>query len=144
MPAHHMIERAASHSRYLARLLAADAQFAERLASGLERPFDADTMQAQLQAAAPGDEAALSTALRKLRQSVMARLIVRDLGGLTDLSEVMGTCTDLAETTLRFALAHHSAWLAQKHGMPKNPDGSDMQLVVVGMGKLASRELSLL
>ncbi|GCB02131.1 glutamate-ammonia-ligase adenylyltransferase [Sulfuriferula multivorans] len=142
MPAHHMIERAASHSHYLTRLLAADAQFVHSLARGLDRPFDADTMQAQLQAAAPGDEAALSTALRKLRQAVMARLIVRDLGGLADLAEVMGTCTDLAETTLRFALAHHSAWLAQKHGMPKNPDGSDMQLVVVGMGKLGGRELN--
>lgn len=142
MPAHHLIERAASHSRYLARLLAADARCADRLASGLAQPFDAATMQAQLQAAAPGDEATLNTALRKLRQAVMARLIVRDLGGLADLSEVMDTCTDLAETTLRFALAHHSTWLAQKHGMPKNPDGSDMQLVVVGMGKLGGRELN--
>ncbi|BBP05295.1 glutamate-ammonia-ligase adenylyltransferase [Sulfuriferula plumbiphila] len=137
-----MIERAASHSRYLARLLAADAQFVDSLASGLAQPFGADAMQAQLQAAAPGDEAMLKTALRKLRQAVMARLIVRDLGGLADLSEVMGTCTDLAETTLRCALAHHSTWLAQKHGMPKNPDGSDMQLVVVGMGKLGGRELN--
>ncbi|MES2408565.1 MAG: bifunctional [glutamate--ammonia ligase]-adenylyl-L-tyrosine phosphorylase/[glutamate--ammonia-ligase] adenylyltransferase [Pseudomonadota bacterium] len=142
MPAHHLIERAASHSRYLARLLAADTQFAGRLAAGLAQPFDADTMQAQLLAAAPDDEAALNTALRKLRQDVLARLIVRDLGGLADLPEIMGACTDLAETTLRCALAHHSAWLALKHGMPKNPDGSDMQLVIVGMGKLGGRELN--
>jgi glutamate-ammonia-ligase adenylyltransferase len=142
MPAHPLIERAASHSHYLARLLAADAQFSERLAAGLAQPFDAHSMQAQLLAAAPGNETELNTALRKLRQAVMARLIVRDLGGLADLPEIMGACTDLAEITLRWALTHHSAWLAQKHGMPKNPDGSDMQLVIVGMGKLGGRELN--
>lgn len=137
-----LIEQASRHSRYLSRLLAADAQFGAGLAARLTQRWDAAAMQARLEAAAPGDEATLKTVLRRLRQLVMGCLIVRDLGGLADLDEVMSTCTDLAEVTLRFALARHAAWLAEKHGMPRNPDGSDMGLVVMGMGKLGGRELN--
>ena len=136
------IATASQHSRYLARLLAAHADLARTLATQLQQPWNAVAMQTQLDAAPVSDETSLKTALRKLRQAVMARLIVRDLGALADLREVTATCTALAEVSLRFALSHLTAWLADKHGQPMNPDATPMQLVVVGMGKLGGNELN--
>jgi glutamate-ammonia-ligase adenylyltransferase len=136
------ITAASQHSRYLSRLLNADAGLTQTLARQLDLPFDAAAMQAQLDAASVNDEASLKHTLRKLRQAVMARLIVRDLGGLADLREVTATCTTLAEISLRFAVRHLAGWLADKHGQPLNPDATPMQLVVVGMGKLGGNELN--
>jgi glutamate-ammonia-ligase adenylyltransferase len=133
---------ASQHSRYLARLLAADADFAAQLAAQLTTPWNAAAMQARIEAATVTDAASLQQVLRKLRQAVMAQMIVRDLAGLADVHEVMRMCTELAEVTVCHALKFHTELLAQIYGMPVNPDGTPMQLAVIGMGKLGGAELN--
>lgn len=142
MSAMDLVTTAGQHSRYLSRLIAADDGFGPALAARLDIPWDASLMQAQLDMLQIADAAALQVALRKLRQAVMAQIIVRDLGGLADLYEVMRMCTDLAQVAVRYALRYHAAWLAGDHGMPLNADGTPMELAVVGMGKLGGGELN--
>ncbi len=137
-----LINLASGHSRYFQRLCAADADFADRILTHLDIPWNIASMQTHLDAAAIADHDGLQRALRKLRQEVIGQIIVRDLAGLSDLHAVMRMCTDLAQTTIRCALHHHAKWLAELYGMPQLADGASMELAVIGMGKLGGGELN--
>lgn len=137
-----LVTAASQHSRYLRRLVAAEAHFADTLVAHLDTPWNTSLMQTQLDAMQIVDAHSLQVALRKLRQAVMAQMVVRDLAGLGDLHEVMRMCTDLAQVAVRYALRYHTSWLAEIHGMPVNVDGTPMELAVVGMGKLGGGELN--
>jgi glutamate-ammonia-ligase adenylyltransferase len=54
-----------------------------------------------------GASSASSAPCASLRQRVMATLIVRDIGGLAPLSEVVESMTQLADVTTNFALDFH-------------------------------------
>ncbi len=138
-----LIEKALHLSRYARRLTESDPAALDRLRVTLFLPWDAAAMQAILDGCAIGDETALKKALRVLRRQVMLRLIVRDLAGLADLREVMGTATLLAEVTTRFALSRIDGWLRKQYGPPVGEEsGAEQDLVVVGMGKLGGGELN--
>ncbi|MGP1609162.1 MAG: bifunctional [glutamate--ammonia ligase]-adenylyl-L-tyrosine phosphorylase/[glutamate--ammonia-ligase] adenylyltransferase, partial [Burkholderiales bacterium] len=129
------------YSRYLQRLLSARPEVLTT--AEVTQPFTAADMQTELAVAAISDDASLGRALRRLRQRVMARLIVRDLGGYADLDEVVGTVTQLAEIAIRTAVARLHGELAVTHGEPRGAtDGALQQLHVVGMGKLGGAELN--
>lgn len=135
------IRHAVRYSRYLQRLLSA--RPGTLMTTEVTQPFTAADMQAELAAAAITDDASLAHALRRLRQRVMARLIVRDLGGYASLDEVVGTVTQLAEITIRMAVARLHGDLAAAHGEPRGAgSGTLQQLHVVGMGKLGGAELN--
>ncbi|MEW9898733.1 bifunctional [glutamate--ammonia ligase]-adenylyl-L-tyrosine phosphorylase/[glutamate--ammonia-ligase] adenylyltransferase [Chitinivorax sp. PXF-14] len=139
-----LLAQAMRHSRYLQRLAVADPAIIEEEKGRLDQPFDLQAMQAFLQATpAPADEAALKAGLRQLRKRVMTRLIVRDIGHLADLDEVVATVTALAETTLAHAHQACRAWLVAQYGEPIGGDSGDTQeLIVIGMGKLGGGELN--
>ncbi len=133
------IDRAARLSRYVSQLLAADPSLAN---AAFEQPFAAEDMRAAL-AGECSDEAGLHRKLRKLRQAVMLRLIVRDLAGLADLAEIIAGATSLAEHTLHAALEWHDRDLARVYGRPAAAeDGRALHLHVIGMGKLGGSELN--
>lgn len=136
-----LIDSAAHHSRWLAARLTARPGLREALEVEFERPFVAAEMAQALEAnlATHSD---LGVALRRLREAVMARLVVRDIKGLADLTEVTGTCTDLAELAVQRGVAQIHAELADIHGEPLDSTGKPQQLMVVGMGKLGGRELN--
>jgi glutamate-ammonia-ligase adenylyltransferase len=140
--ASHAIETGKRHSFYLCRLLAADPALALALERDAPRPFD----QAQMLAFADWDALAtpeaLSPVLRDLRQAFMARLIVRDIGGMADLDEVVSGVSLLARFCIGRALAASEQSLAH-YGQPIGEDsGQAQQLIVVGMGKLGGEELN--
>jgi glutamate-ammonia-ligase adenylyltransferase len=133
------LAKACRYSGYAQRVLAA--------APALARlPFDTacsrSEMLDRLQRETLTDDAALSRALRLLRQEIMLRLIVRDLNGLADLAEVMQTTTTLAEVAIAAALEYVHADLSQQYGVPRGAGGRRQQLHVVGMGKLGGGELN--
>jgi [glutamine synthetase] adenylyltransferase / [glutamine synthetase]-adenylyl-L-tyrosine phosphorylase len=85
-------------------------------------------------------------ALRVLRQLVLERLVVLDLGSASrqrvDLAVVTRAMTELAELALNAAVIESQKALDDLYGAPLTPDGQRAQLWVVGMGKLGARELN--
>ena len=135
------IAAAAGYSRYLDRLLSANPTVINP--AELETPYAAAGMQVELDAAGITDDVSLGRALRRLRQRVMARLIVRDLSGRAALDEVVTTVTALAEITIRTAVSRLHTDLAAVHGEPRSLiNNLPQQLHVVGMGKLGGAELN--
>jgi glutamate-ammonia-ligase adenylyltransferase len=101
-----------------------------------------DEMAAELAtrlAAAPDLEAELDT-LRRFRHEEFLRIGVHDIEGTLALEEVGRQLTHLAETCLGAALAIARREVLARAGLPPAP--STEGLVVVGMGKLGSGELT--
>jgi glutamate-ammonia-ligase adenylyltransferase len=135
------LEETLDYSRYARSLAQAHPELFQAALASIERPFDADAMRAYLARETPGDEDELKRTLRQLRQQVMLRVLLRDLGGRAPLAEVMASMSDLAELSLAYALKHLGPWLETQHGTPST-EGRRQELIVVGMGKLGGRELN--
>src|SRR5450432_2051642 len=84
----------------------------------------------------------LASALRVARQLTLERLAVLDIEGGASLADVTRTMTELAETTLEFALAQALAEQDARFGAPLNAAGRRIDFWVIGMGKLGARELN--
>ena len=130
------------HSRYLRQLLEAHPEIADWLKQHANLPFDHSLMREFLAAQAPASEDELKQALRRLRQHVMATLIVRDIGGEAPLAEVVETMTLLADFTTNYAADFIHRQLAEQFGEPLDTQGEPQRLLIVGMGKLGGRELN--
>ena len=137
-----IVRHAIACSPFVSRLIAGDAVLLPDLMQKYANGFGRNEMQDFLSAQSIVDEVSLKRALRKLRQRVMLRTIVRDLNGLSGLAEVMQSMSDLAEVTVNVALAHIEAWLKVTHGEPIGESGKPQSLVVIGMGKLGGYELN--
>ena len=135
-------QAALAHSFYLRQLLDAHPEVAVWLSAHWQQPVSASVMQAYLDTSPIASEDDLRSALRQLRQRVMAALIVRDLGGLAPLSEVMETMTQFADLATNVALAFLHRQLADVFGEPLDRQGRPQRLMVIGMGKLGGRELN--
>lgn len=135
-------------SPFVQRLLTSDAELLPDLMQHLHIPWTEQAMRDWLAAWPISDETGLKRALRKLRQRVMLRLIVRDLNHLADLQEVIRVTSHLAEVTVQFALQHLVPALEAIFGRPLGESGergesrARQQLIVVGMGKLGGGELN--
>ena len=106
-----------------------------------EQPLDAALLSAPLQGEFRDDDA-VRRALRRLRQRAMAHLILRDLGNLAPLAEIVESMTLLADITTNFALDHYHRQLVSMHGEPLDSKSRPQRLMIVGMGKLGGRELN--
>ncbi len=133
---------ALNHSHYLRQLLQAHPEIAPWIEEYATSPLDSDLMYTFLTAENPADEESLKRALRRLRQRVIASLIVRDIGDLAPLSEVVEAMTQLAEITTNAALDFLHRQLAALFGEPLDTHGQPQRLLVIGMGKLGGRELN--
>ena len=89
------------------------------------------------------DDAMLQQQLRYFRQREMVRIIWRDLSGWADLSETMRDLSAMADTCIQQALAILHQWQSDELGVPRNFEGGEQKLLVLGMGKLGARELNL-
>ncbi|MFH2133671.1 MAG: bifunctional [glutamate--ammonia ligase]-adenylyl-L-tyrosine phosphorylase/[glutamate--ammonia-ligase] adenylyltransferase [Pseudomonadota bacterium] len=138
-----LVQHAAQCSRYFSRLLEAEPGWLETLRSDHLAPADADLISRWLEELPTADEAQLSRALRMLRKRVMLHLILRDLGGLCGLEEVMSAMTALAELAVQRAQAMMMATLSTQFGQPIGAEsGAAQQMLVIGMGKLGGGELN--
>jgi glutamate-ammonia-ligase adenylyltransferase len=138
-----LVRHASQCSHYFSRLLEAEPGWLETLRSDHRSPADADLIRLWLDELPAGDEAQLSRALRMLRKRVMLHLILRDLGGLCGLEEVMGVMTALAELAVQRAQSLMMESLSAQFGQPVGAEsGAPQQLLVIGMGKLGGGELN--
>ncbi len=129
-------------SRFAMRLMQARPGLAVELDACGERPFTRAEIDAALAAISPGDEDAAKRAMRQLRQRVLLRVMARDLAGLAPLAQACAAMSDLAEASIAAAQAWAGAALRAQFGTPRAPDGRELELIVVGMGKLGGRELN--
>lgn len=100
----------------------------------------ADSLERQL--AEIGDENSLHRCLRSFRQREMLRIAWRDLTGQAPLDETLSELSTLADALIDGALGWLHGWLAQKFGQPISRTGTQLQMIVLGMGKLGGRELN--
>ncbi|MBU0688670.1 MAG: bifunctional [glutamate--ammonia ligase]-adenylyl-L-tyrosine phosphorylase/[glutamate--ammonia-ligase] adenylyltransferase [Gammaproteobacteria bacterium] len=138
-----LVQHAAQCSRYFSRLVEAEPDWLDTLRRDHRLPADADLIRRWLDELPADDEAQLSRALRMLRKRVMLHLILRDLGGLCGLEEVVSAMTALAELAVQRAQALMMATLGTQFGQPIGADsGEPQQMLVIGMGKLGGGELN--
>ncbi len=130
------------HSRFLRNLLATRPEIIDWLLDNAGQATNAEQMTNFLTGETPRSDETLKRSLRRLRQRVMALLVVRDLGGAADLSEVVESMTQLADVTTNFALDFFHRQLAELFGEPLDSRGQPQRLLVIGMGKLGGRELN--
>ena len=136
------LDEAVEFSRYGARLLASQPELAAATRAGLEHPFE--WSEGELAALQQIEEPSkLAADLRRLRQRVMLRTLLRDLMGHADLMEVCTAMTRLAEVAIGVTVAVHHRRLVESFGEPIGSEsGHAQRLIVVAMGKLGGAELN--
>lgn len=91
----------------------------------------------------PGD---VGRALRRYAWREKARIALRELipaaWGGAGLTATARELSELAEALLEVAVAHAAAWAQERWGAPRRSDGSDAELIVLGLGKLGGLELN--
>lgn len=138
-----LVQRGTHCSRYLKRLLEAEPSLLPWLQAQYMTPCTAAELQHWLNAMPGNSEDELSRALRDLRKRAMLKILIRDLGGLADLNEVMQCMTALAELTVQRALDFAMRTLIEQHGQPVGAEsGTPQELLIIGMGKLGGGELN--
>lgn len=156
LPLDPILQAALAWSGYLRRRLAASPALASHLSEDAAAPVNAETMAQWLQAASgantdignPGDSsvrdpAQTRAALCALRERVFCTLMVRDLAGLAPYEEVVEAMTTLADMAVAQAYRSVATELAQRHGIPRDPNtGLPQEMIILGMGKLGGRELN--
>jgi [glutamine synthetase] adenylyltransferase / [glutamine synthetase]-adenylyl-L-tyrosine phosphorylase len=89
-----------------------------------------------------GDDAHFMDALRRFRRRQLVRIAWRDIAGLADVETVLAELSLLADVCIRAACRRAGAALAARHGIPRGADGAELELMVLGMGKLGGGELN--
>jgi len=106
-------------------------------------PTGSMAQQLQEQLCELTDEVALAKALRQFRRYQMVRIIWRDLAQLAPLAETLEDLSALADACIDEALTKLYDWACAEQGIPRDKEGVQQRLVVLGMGKLGARELNL-
>ena len=111
----------------------------------LLKPYPVGSMAQQLQEqlSEVDDEAMLAKTLRQFRRYQMVRIIWRDLAQLAPLAETLEDLSALADACIDEALNKLYGWACAEQGIPRDKEGIQQYLVVMGMGKLGARELNL-
>ena len=140
-----LLQKALHCSRYAKRTIETDPSLLEWLQGSYGSSCSRPEMQELLQQSGLNldDETGLSRAMRMLRKQVMVKLILRDLNGLADLSEIMQSMTALAEVCVQRAQACLTKTMRAQFGAPTDQAGAAKQdLLVIAMGKLGGGELN--
>jgi len=88
------------------------------------------------------DEKTLTGILRDFRNREMVRIAFRDLIGLAPLLETMADLSALADTCIEQTFSYLHKLMSDKYGAPCSHEGEEQRIVVLGLGKLGSRELN--
>ncbi len=88
------------------------------------------------------NENELMQKLRQFRRREMVRIAWRDLAGWSELDETLRDLTALAESCIQAALDFLYGEACKRRGTPVLEDGTPINVVVLGMGKLGAFELN--
>jgi len=87
-------------------------------------------------------ESGALAALRTFRHRHMLRILWRELERTATLDDTLGDLTRLAEASISVATALAEAIEVRRSGTPRDADGREQRLIVLGMGKLGGGELN--
>ncbi len=104
-------------------------------------PGELDVAVRDLVSAHP-EEPQFMAALRGLRRAEMIRIAWRDLTGAAGVAETLGELTLLADAAIRGAREFAVRVLSERFGRPRSAEGEELELLVLGMGKLGGGELN--
>jgi glutamate-ammonia-ligase adenylyltransferase len=90
---------------------------------------------------ADGDEEAWWNTLAEWKNAQVLRIGLADIAGELDSDEVCHQLSNLAEVCLARAYDRVRAALEERHGVPRDADGNEVGMAVLGLGKLGGREL---
>lgn len=133
---------AADCSPFFARFVTKHSDFITDLLDNLYKTYKTEDVKALFLYEKNIEESVFLQQIRQIRQRLMAHMIVRDLNGLADFSEVAETTSALAESAIAAAVDFYHGRLVEIYGTPRDARGQAQQLIVVGMGKLGGRELN--
>ena len=137
-------------SDYLARLFCDNPQLLDQLLSAghvqprLDRAQLDQALQQRLSAVDPDDLEARLTLVGRFRNEEVLRIGLHDIASGLDQDQVWEQLTDLADCVLAAVYPLLLAQLCQRHGRlePAAPGQDPAAMVVLGLGKLGSRELT--
>ncbi|WP_420226692.1 bifunctional [glutamate--ammonia ligase]-adenylyl-L-tyrosine phosphorylase/[glutamate--ammonia-ligase] adenylyltransferase [Pigmentiphaga litoralis] len=147
-----LLASALAWSGHLRRRVSAQPAWVDGLADGARHPVTSETLatwfdelcaRRNVAPAGPLPVADCKAVLRQLRERVFCTIMVRDLGGLAPLEEVVTAMTRLADLAIAQAYRSVAAELAEVHGIPREAaSGLPQEMLIVGMGKLGGEELN--
>ncbi len=103
---------------------------------------DALRQELDSRVAADADDTTFMQELRRFRRWQLARIAWRDLAGIADVETILSELSRLADVCIAAACRRAGSALAARHGAPRGADGSPLELMVLGMGKLGGGELN--
>ena len=132
-----------SHRAQLPRIVAASEFVAQSLIQdpAALAPGGANAHYEARVAAAPSAEQAMSL-LREWRRREMVRIAWCDIAGTAAVVETLQAVSDLADATIRAAVASAERHLLPIFGNPQRSNPALSPFIVLGMGKLGGRELN--
>ncbi|MFT7214476.1 MAG: glutamate-ammonia-ligase adenylyltransferase [Granulosicoccus sp.] len=80
--------------------------------------------------------------LRQFRHRKMFRILWRDLTGVANVYDTLHELSTLADACVIVADEWTYTSLIKRYGIPRNADGDEQRLIVLGMGKLGGYELN--
>lgn len=89
-----------------------------------------------------GDGEEIQSRLRRFRNRYMLHVLWREVFGLADLDETLGSLSMLADRMLDVATRHAEKTLEPRFGVVRNSAGDKVPMVILGMGKLGGLELN--
>jgi glutamate-ammonia-ligase adenylyltransferase len=89
-----------------------------------------------------GDEAHFMDELRRFRRRHLVRIAWRDIAGYAGVEAILAELSLLADVCIRAACRRARDGLVARHGAPRGRDGTPLELMVLGMGKLGGGELN--
>ena len=132
---------ARENSPFLDRLISRHPEWLETL--GASGRLEGDMPPQRSEALTLVSQAELDAGLRIFRNREMLRIIWREMTGSASLVQTMNDLSLLAEVCLEIAISDHRDTLQNKHGSPRDENGVEQSLIVLGLGKLGGRELNL-
>lgn len=136
-----------AHSRFLTDEVLESPELIERLmgAGDMHRARSTEDFHARLERdvgsfaeADPRD----AWPLARFRRRQILRILVRDVLGFGELSEITGELSSLADATIGFAYERIRDDLKARFGTPQAEDGSEAKFSVIALGKLGGEELN--
>jgi glutamate-ammonia-ligase adenylyltransferase len=130
-----------SHSRFLPEAVLLHPDWIRELAEGtaLQRLFLTEDFEAALEKTLAAESPGLPSphTLALFRRQQLLRILLRDVTGLADLSEVTDELSSLADAILGVCYGRIRDDLTARHGLPSDPRFS-----ILSLGKLGGRELN--